>query len=323
MVGKLTPDGQLSASRVPVLLNASPYATPNELLQEMIDIDNGIEKKPLEQNDAMFWGDTLEPTILREAANRLSLTDVDVDINVPFQHADLPLAASLDGKATGTGLLRADPERNIYMPQGGTIETAGKVGLLEAKVTSSMPSERPLWSRGPLQLQAQLMCYPEASWGCVATLYQGTALYLYLYRPDPVVQAQIRDAVLDFERRRKERDYYPPYSPGDAGIVYSSVSTEYPPVEIDPDADADAQIALEQLVLAQRNKAAAEEDISDATTTLMEHIGNAPGAYGLVGNSKYFIKWPSRTYKAQPEKVVPAKPERTMRSKTLTIKEID
>jgi hypothetical protein len=55
----------------------------------------------------------------------------------------------------------------------------------------------------------------------------------------------------------------------------------------------------------------------------MEHIGNAPGAYGLVGNAKYFIKWPSRTYKAQPEKVVPAKPERTMRSKTLTIKEID
>jgi hypothetical protein len=323
MVGKLTPDGQLSASRIPVLLNASPYSTPNELLQEMIDIDNGGEKQHLPQNDAMFWGDTLEPVILGETCKRLLLFDADIDINVPFQHKDLPLAASLDGKATGTGLLKADPERNIYMPQGGTIEASGKVGLLEAKVTSSMPSERPLWSRGPLQLQAQLMCYPEAAWGCVATLYQGTALYLYLYRPDPVVQMQIRDAIIDFERRRKERDYYPPYSPGDAGIVYSSVSPQDPPVEIDPDADADAQIALEQLVLAQRNKAAAEEDINDATTTLMEHIGNAPGAYGLVGNSKYFIKWPSRTYKAQPERVVPAKPERTMRSKTLTIKEID
>src|SRR5210317_285204 len=298
MVGKLTPDGQLSASRIPVLLNASPYATPNELLQEMLDLDAGGEKQHLPQNDAMFWGDTLEPTILREAANRLSLTDVDVDINVPYQHKDLPLAASLDGRATGTGLLKA-------------------------KVTSSMPSERPLWSRGPLQLQAQLMCYPDATWGCVATLYQGTALYLYLYRPDPVVQMQIRDAILDFERRRKELDYYPAYSPSDASIVYSSVSKEYPPVEIDPDADADAQIALEQLVLAQRNKAMAEEDINDATTTLMEHIGNKPGAYGLVGNTKYFIKWPSRTYKAQPERVVPAKPERTMRSKTLTIKEIE
>ena len=323
MVGKLTPDGQLSASRIPVLLNASPYVTPNELLQEMMDLDAGGEKQWLPQNDAMFWGDTLEPVILGEACKRLNLTDWDLYIDVPFQHADLPLAASLDGQATGTKMLEADPERNIYMPQGGTIETAGKIGLLEAKVTSAMPSERPLWSRGPLQLQAQLMCHPTAEWGCVATLYQGTALYLYLYRPDPAVQMQIRDAIIDFERRRKERDYYPAYSPGDASIVYSSVSPQDPPVEIDPDVDADAQIALEQLVAAQRNKAAAEEDISDATTTLMEHIGNRPGAYGLVGNSKYFVKWPSRTYKAQPEKVVPAKPERTMRSKTLTIKEID
>jgi hypothetical protein len=132
---------------------------------------------------------------------------------------------------------------------------------------------------------------------------------------------QIRDAVVDFERRRKERDYYPPYSPGDAAIAYSSVDLSLPMVDIDPDTEEAG--ALEQLVLAQRNRANAEEDIEDATTTLMEAIGEAPGAVGLVGNKMVQVKWPTRNYKAQPEKVTPAKPARTIRAKTLTIKEMD
>jgi hypothetical protein len=35
------------------------------------------------------------------------------------------------------------------------------------------------------------------------------------------------------------------------------------------------------------------------------------------------IKWPMRKFKAQPERIVPAKEARTVRQKTLTIKEID
>ena len=305
MVGKLTKDDQISASRISVLLNASPYATPNELLAEMIAIDDGGQPERLAQNDAMFWGDTLEPTILREAGNRLDLVDIDTDITVPYQHKDLPLGASLDGTGKGTRLIKADPDSNIFIPQGGTIKASGKIGLLESKLTSAAPSERPRWYRGPLQLQAQLMCYPEASFGVVATLYQGTQLYLYVYRPDPVVQMQIRNAIVDFERRRKERDYYPPYSPGDAAIAYSSVDMSLPMIDIEPDTEAAGW--LEQLVISQRSKADAEEDISDCTTALMEAIGEAPGAVGLVGNKKVMVKWPTRNYKAQPEKVTPAK----------------
>ena len=40
MVGKLTPDNMISASRIPVLLGLSPYATQNELLSEMIQRDH-------------------------------------------------------------------------------------------------------------------------------------------------------------------------------------------------------------------------------------------------------------------------------------------
>ena len=35
MVGKLTPDNMLSASRIPALMGLSPYTTPNELLAEI------------------------------------------------------------------------------------------------------------------------------------------------------------------------------------------------------------------------------------------------------------------------------------------------
>jgi len=321
MVGKLTPDNQMSASRIPQLLNASPYGTPNELLDEFLQRDAGTYVDDFVENDAVYLGNLAEPMLLRECGKRLGMTGVQTKITEPYQHKDLALAASLDGRGKGNGLIKADPDRKIFLPQGGTIETAGKIGIIESKLTSAPPSERPRWYRGPLQLQAQLMCYPEAKWGAIVTLYQSIHLYIYVYRPDPVVQMQIRDAVVDFERRRKERDYYPPYSPGDARIAYSSVDLSLPMIDIEP--DTDEAIALEQLLLAQRSKANAEEDISDATTTLMDAIGEAPGARGLVGNKMVEVKWPSRNYKAQPEKVTPAKPARTVRAKTLSVKEID
>ena len=46
------------------------------------------------------------------------------------------------------------------------------------------------------------------------------------------------------------------------------------------------------------------------------------GLVVLVGNKMVEVKWPSRN-KAQPEKVTPAKPARTVRAKTLSVKEID
>ena len=41
MVGKLTPDDIVTASRVPVLMGLSPYMTPNELLKEAIEAAAG------------------------------------------------------------------------------------------------------------------------------------------------------------------------------------------------------------------------------------------------------------------------------------------
>ncbi len=64
MVGKLTPDDIVTASRVPALMGLSPYTTPNELLKEAIEAAAGNPPERFAQNDAMRFGDLLEPVIL-------------------------------------------------------------------------------------------------------------------------------------------------------------------------------------------------------------------------------------------------------------------
>ena len=160
MVGKLTPDNQLSVSRLPALLNASPWQTQNELLEEMISIDEGNPPTRIPQNEPMELGDYFEPFILQKAAERLALTNVETDIAVPYQHDHLPLAASLDGTGVGHGSVRANWDKGIYVPQGGWIDTAG-VGPIEAKLTSARPEEIPAPHRGPLhvyRLQVGMRC---------------------------------------------------------------------------------------------------------------------------------------------------------------------
>ena len=58
MVGKVTPNTMLSASRVPALLGHSKYETPNGVLTSVI---NALQDAPehFETNEAMHWGNLL------------------------------------------------------------------------------------------------------------------------------------------------------------------------------------------------------------------------------------------------------------------------
>jgi len=319
MVGKLTRDDQLSASRIPVLLNASPYQTRNELLAEMIDIDRGGTPTRIPQNQAMFWGDTLEEQILTVAAERLGLKDLRTSFPAAFQHPTLPLAASLDGSAKGNRKWAADPANGIYTPQGGDmIDLTGEI-LLEAKNTSSPPENPPAAHRGPLQLQAQLMCTGLKA-GVIAVLYRGTELRLFLYKADPAIQQRIVLAIQDFEERRKTGEMYPVTSPEDGIAAYPTAGDE---TLYWDDGTSDEATAIDCLMHALKQKANAEEDIAEFTSFLMDRMGRSEEVEAMVGNRRVLVKWPSRTYRAQPEKLTPAKPERTVRSKTLQIKELD
>ena len=317
MVGKLTPDDIVTASRVPVLLGLSPYKTPNELLKEAIDAANGIPPSRLSQTEQMRFGDLLEPVILREAAYRLDLEDVVTDIDEAIHHPHLPLACSLDGGGRGGIVFEHNPAMGIYVPQGGVVDTGG-LGCLEAKNTSAAPEERPAPHRGPLQLQAQMMC-TDYAWGAVCVLYRGSELRIFLYRQDQEVQAQIEDAVHDFERRKRDVDWYPPLSSADANVAWGRVDDGAPAIDLNEVADAEHWASV--LIAAREARRAAEAEIDECETMLKEMLGNHEEGQIEVDGSVYYIKWPMRTYKAQPAKTTEAKPARQVRAKTLTVKE--
>ena len=317
MVGKLTPDDIITASRVPVLMGLSPYATRNELLSEAIEAAAGNPRERLAQNEAMRFGDLLEPTILREAAYRLDLDHVNVDITEAIHHPDLPLACSLDGRGDGALVWEHDPANGIYVPQGGVVDTHG-VGVLEAKNTSAAPEDAPAPHRGPWQLQAQMMC-TDASWGAVCVLYRGSELRTFLYRQDKRMQDEIEDAVHEFERRKRDVDWYPSASSADANVAWSRVDDGAPAIDLNGIEEADHWTQV--LINRREEKRALEAEIDEAETMLKEMLGNHEEGQVHVDGSTYYVKWPMRNYKAQPAKTTEAKPARQVRAKTLIVKE--
>jgi len=315
MVGKRTPDDIVTASRIPALMGVSPYDTQNDLLASVLAaVEGKPDPKPFNGNEACDWGDTLEPVIIKTAAERLGLTDLQLEHDAVF-HDTLPFAVSLDGTADG-GLghnVDTDWSKGIICPNGPV--WVDGTGVLESKLTSSKPEDAPAPHRGPLQLQGQLMATGH-TWGAVCVLYGGVELRIFLYQADAAVQSKIMNAIHDFERRKMDVDWYPVLTSSDGNTAYSRVDDGAPPLEL-PEEQADW---LGQLVNAKEAKRAAEQDIDEAEAALKEFMGSHEQATGVVGNTTYTVRWPMRNFKAQPAKTTPAKPARVARQGTLTVK---
>jgi predicted phage-related endonuclease len=316
MSGKLTPDYMMSASRLPALLGLSRYQTPNDELQYSINASKGLPRED-KQNEAMAWGDRLEQMILLETAKRLELLELSTEFDSAFFHKTLPLACSLDGWAHGRGQkIRTDMDAGIIVVGQDEIMLDG-YGVLEAKLTAVSPEEMPALYRGPVQLQAQ-MDIMQARWGAVAVLYQGTVLRIFLFEPHKQTLETIKTAVLEFQNKIEkykatgEIDYYPPANSKDADRMYPAAD-EAAVVNLPGRAE---QLA-DQILAANAAIKEAEGKRSEAETELKAMLGQA--SKGTVG--RFEIRWPMRSYKAQPEKVVPAKDAYSIRQSTLSIKE--
>jgi len=317
MVGKLTPDNMVSASRIPQLLGLSPYATQNELLAEMIDRDEGNEPDAWEGNELTMWGDIHEPVIMLETAKRLNSAEYDAGIKEPFFHDSLRLACSLDGLGMTGYEIKTDPAKGITVI-GDSIVPADTPIIIECKTTQAAPEDTPPPWRGPRQLQAQMMCH-GAQWGAVAVLYRGSTLRITVYPADPAQQNEISAAVNEFEQRRTTKDWYPLVSPEDGNTAFARVDDGAPPLDV---SDDDVQTAIETLLEAKRLKREADDAIKDAETVIKEYMGNHEEASTIVDGKRVIVKWPMRKTRAQPEKVVPAKPAASVRQNTLTVKEL-
>lgn len=316
MVNKVTPDTMLSASRLPAVMGLSKYRSPNDELQYSIRAIMGEERENL-GNEAMEWGNQLEPIILTEAAKRLELADLQLEHTAAFYHPTLPLACSLDGYADGRGQrIRTDYEAGIIVVGQEDIELAG-YGVMEAKLTAVAPEEMPALYRGPIQLQAQ-MDIMSAKWGALCVLYQGTALRVFLFAPHQQTINTISQVTTEFQakldkfRETGEIDYYPPANSKDADRMFPDASAETVAL---PD---EAERLASEVIAAKAAIEEAEQRRSAAEADLKMLLGNA--TKGTVG--KFQISWPMRSYKAQPEKIIPPKEAYSIRQSTLSIKEL-
>lgn len=317
MVNKVTPDTMLSASRLPAVMGLSRYRTANEELEHSIRAMQGIEFE-FESKEAMEWGNTLEPIILSEAAMRLELSELETEHPEAKYHDTLPLCCSLDGTGNGRGqVFTTDPDAGIYVIGQDSITLDG-IGALEAKLTAmDVEDVPPLW-RGPIQLQAQ-MDIIKAKWGAICTLYRGTELRIFLFAPHQDTLDMIASISTDFQSRLdnwKETGEISYYAPQE-GERWPEHRGQYP---IDDQAiklDAHAERLAQKILNAQSMIKEAEATKDLAEKELKEILGQATKATA----GSYTIAWPVRSYKAQPEKVVPAKEAYTIRQSTLTIKE--
>lgn len=317
MAGKLTDDREMSASRLPGLMGFSRYSSPNQELQSSLNAIDGKERLDI-GNEAMGWGNRLEPVILTEAAKRLGITDFNVEINKAYTHRSFALSCSLDGIGHGLGQeITADYDKGIYVVGQDIIVLDGP-GVLEAKLTKAMPEDTPHLARGPIQLQGQMLVTGH-KWGAVCVLYQGIELRVFLFATHHDTQKEIIKAVLRFENKLQTYrdtgsiDWYPPESSKELDRIYPMAAGREE-VELSPAMGDQAKIIIDSKAAIRT----AEASIEDAEKLIKAQLGQAE--QGRAG--RYVINWPMRNYKAAPERLTAAKKAYSVRQSTLAIKEL-
>jgi len=310
MVGKKTPYDIATCSTLCVIAGVSHWQTQNELLDQAIKAHNGEQPEQWEQTITQRMGDVLEPELIREAGRMLGLKSVEVDIEEPIKHDDLPIWGSLDGLGFAENLSFTHKSHNwLLLPEQEEITLDGW-GVIECKCTRDYGRDDIEDERGVLQAKALMEC-SNYNWAAVIVLWQSTDFRIYLYERKQEFNNRLAKWVLDFDRRVKEKDYYPPVTSADANIVY--------PVGEDGVVELNKDL-LKHVARIQNNKEEIKrltEEIDESETLIKEDMKSKENAV----IDSFSIKWPTIKYKAQPEKIVPAKDARISRGKSLRIKE--
>lgn len=306
--GKVTDDGYASCSILPRIFK-----------KDVVTLDNCIRARKGENvrtpgNRITEIGNILEEPLIIHGAKLLGLDDLEPDITQRFDHATLPLQASLDARAVANNLIiEDDPEKGIYTPGATKLLLNGK-GVIENKVTRDFgEKDLPYW-RGLMQMQGQLeVMGDDYTWGAVFVLYTSTDFKIFVYKKDPTFAAALATMINDFERRVVEEDYWPAKCATDTHIIFKDLEDKECVKDLDPKIESTVEelISVNSII---KDMEAAKEDLN---TQLMAEMGNH--VKGQVGN--YQLSLPTSTRRPTARKVVPASPGGTFRAKTIRIKE--
>lgn len=315
MVGKLSDDRKMSGSRIPILYlwkygDGHPYSTPNEELRRSID----AKTQPVSSSDIGepgIVGNLLEPALAQSAAEELGIPGPDLTPPVIRTETYEVSCDAISEVMAPVDVEASDLIQILDLETGESLSSVRLIGNvpIEVKCTGDFPPEVPPLYRGPIQLQMQMMA-TGAQFGVLISLHRSIERRITIYLASPTIQQRISDLCDEFIERTANEDYYPPITVSDA--VHAPASEEKTERDI-----GDMDETINKLILLQVQRLAMDDEIEKLQTEIMSAIGDAH--IGITPS--YRVEWPVRHYKAQPEKVTPAKEARTIRLKSLKIKE--
>ena len=301
-----------------------PFNTKNEVLDtcnralQFEDVRGDEEERPL----AFEMGDIQEPYILNRMADALGLYDYDDSITEAYIHPTLKFEGSPDGMGQATEndeeALVIHPQHEgkvkVFTPNGLPLSVKGR-GVLEAKYQHyGKPREDCPLTLGRLQAQGLCEC-ADYDWYAVGVQYGNSCTHVFVYPRHELFKVWLEEVVNDFNDRLAEMRWYEADDKDDAAFIYPEAMDKMLDLtESDTDELIDKRTMLANMV------ASNQDSINEIDTILMRRMEDHKYAY----TTKHEITWPSRNYKAKPEqtKVIPASVARTVRSKTLKIKEV-
>ena len=331
---KLSNDSEgLTGSRVAAALGQSKWATSNDTLEESYRAVMGwITGTPA--THVMDFGNAVEAWTIERAFDGLPVVIQRPGPLLKVDHLQCSvdaLALIFDGDA-----LSVDPSP-VRHTQDGAVFLAEGEGVIEAKFTSKAEvysSTPPFW-HGPAQVYAAMAC-SDATWGAVAINFAGRETHTWFLARDEAIIEEINATAIDFKERLGElvassgqRGWYPLASSSDGETVFPHAEEIDEPVELNGD---QAHIFVD-LMAGKKMIETGKEVVDQCEAQLKEVLQSRPRGRVLLedpittakdpeGSSEWIISWPMRNYQATPERVTPAKPARSVRQSTLTVRPI-
>ena len=311
-VGKLTPDYEISCSLLePLITGENPYQTRNQVLENCHKALQGEDIR-IATNNYMEVGNVLEKPVAELAAKRIGLLDIQLVVEEAVRHKKVTLNGSIDCIGVADNLfITKDIDKGFYCPEleeGEGIKLNGK-GVVEIKVTNAPLTETLPAYRGVVQVKG-LMAITEYSWSVVCVL-NGSDLRMYFYERNQDWEQQVLEpTVIDFNNRIAKLDWYDPFDTKEAAHITPQDNGET--VEL----NKQDQVQIDNIIAWEAQIKNLKDNIEAAKKNIMVSLKEAK--YGV--SESHRVTWQTINYKAQPEKLVPAKDAYT--SRRLTIKEL-
>jgi hypothetical protein len=311
-VGKLTPDYEISCSLLePLITGQNPYKTRNQVLEDCYKALNGEDIR-IATNNYMEVGNVLEKPVAELAAKRIGLLDIELVVEEAVRHNKVTLNGSIDCIGVADNLfITQDVDKGFYCPEledGEGIKLNGK-GIVEIKVTNAPLSESLPPYRGVIQVKG-LMAITEYSWAVVCVL-NGSDLRMYFYQRNEQWEKDVLEpTVIDFNNRIAHCDWYDPFDTKEAGYITpqdNGAITELTSTD---------QLMIDNILAWESQIKNLKDNIEEAKKSIMMSMKEAKEGY----SESHKVVWQTINYKAQPEKVVPAKEGYT--SRRFSIKEL-